>query len=59
MKMLKFIFYLIITFIIALLISNGLRAAKEIEDEEEKHGALVAQTMLFIVWILSAFLYFS
>lgn len=59
MKMLKFIFYLIITFIIFLLISNGLRAAKEIEDEEEKHGALVAQTMLFIIWVLSSFIYLN
>lgn len=59
MKMLKFIFYLIITFILFLLISNGVRAAKEIEDEDERRGALTAQLMLFIVWILSSFLYFS
>ena len=59
MKLLKFIFYLVITFILFLLISNGVRAAREIEDENERHGALTAQLMLFIVWMLSSFLYFN
>ena len=57
--MLKLIFYLVITFILFLLISNGVRAAREIENEDERKGALTAQLMLFIVWILSSFLYFS
>ena len=59
MKLLKFIFYLVITFILFLLISNGVRAAREIENEDERKGALTAQLMLFIVWILSSFLYFN
>lgn len=59
MKLLKFIFYLVITFILFLLISNGVRAAREIENEDERKGALTAQLMLFIVWMLSSFLYFN
>lgn len=59
MKLLKLIFYLVITFILFLLISNGIRAVKEIENEDERKGALTAQTMLFIIWILSSFLYLN
>ena len=55
--MLKTIFYFISTVILFLLIFNGLAAIREMEDEEEKHGALVSQLLLFIVWLVSYFLY--
>ena len=57
--MLKTIFYFISTIILFFLIFNGLSAIREIEDEDEKHSALTAQLMLFIVWMLSSFLYFN
>ena len=59
MQILRFIFYFILTAILFLLISNGVRAAKEIENEDERKGALSAQLMLFIVRMLSTFLYFN
>lgn len=57
--MLKTIFYFIPTVILFLLIFNGLVAIREMEDEEEKHGALVSQLLLFIVWLVSYFLYLN
>lgn len=57
--MLKTIFYFISTTILFFLIFNGLAAIKEMEDEEEKHGALVSQLLLFIVWLVSYFLYLN
>lgn len=59
MQILRLIFYFILTAILFLLISNGVRAAREIKDEDERRGALTAQLMLFIVWVLSSFLYFN
>ena len=59
MQILRFIFYFILTAILFLLISNGVRAAREIENEDERKGALTAQLMLFIVWVLSSFLYLN
>lgn len=55
--MLKTIFYFISTVILFFLIFNGLIAIREMEDEDEKHGALVSQFLLFIVWLVSYFLY--
>ena len=57
--MLKTIFYFISTVILFFLIFNGLSVIREMEDEDERHGALTAQLMLFIVWMLSSFLYFN
>ena len=57
--MLKTIFYFIYTVILFFLIFNGLSVIREMEDEDERHGALTAQLMLFIVWMLSSFLYFN
>lgn len=55
--MLKTIFYFMSTAILFFLIFNGLAAIKEMEDGEEKHGALVSQLLLFVVWLVSYFLY--
>lgn len=54
--MLKSILYFISTVILFFLIFNGLMAIREMEDEDEKHGALVSQFLLFIVWLISYFL---
>ena len=55
--MLKIFLIAIITIILFLLIYNGVHAISEIEDEDEKHGAIVSQVLLLVVWIASFFLY--
>ena len=55
--MLKIFLIAIITIILFFLISNGIHAISEIEDEDEKHGAIVSQVLLLVVWIASFFLY--
>lgn len=55
--MLKIFLIAIITIILSLLISNGIHAIREIEDEDERHGAIVSQVLLLVVWIASFFLY--
>ena len=55
--MLKIFLIAIITIILFFLISTGIHAISEIEDEDEKHGAIVSQVLLLVVWIASFFLY--
>ena len=57
--MLKSILYFISAIILFFLIFNGLAAIKEMEDEEEKHGALISQFLLFVVWLIDYFLYLN
>lgn len=57
--MLKTIFYFISTVILFFLIFNGLAVAREMEDEEEKHSALVPQLLLFTIWALTTFIYLN
>ena len=57
--MLKTIFYFISTVILFFLIFNGLAAIKEMEDEDERHGALVSQLLLFTIWVLTTFIYLN
>ena len=57
--MLKTIFYFISTVILFFLIFNGLAAIKEMEDEDERHGALVSQLLLFTIWVLVTFIYLN
>lgn len=57
--MLKTIFYFISTIILFFLIFNGLIAIREMEDEDEKHGALVSQLLLFIIWVFVTFIYLN
>ena len=57
--MLKTIFYFISTVILFFLIFNGLLAIREMEDEDERHGALVSQLLLFIIWVLTTFIYLN
>ena len=57
--MLKTIFYFISTVILFFLIFNGLSAIREMEDEDERHGALVSQLLLFIIWVLTTFIYLN
>lgn len=57
--MLKTIFYFISTVILFFLIFNGLIVIREMEDEDEKHGALVSQLLLFIIWVLVTFIYLN
>ena len=55
--MLKIFLIAIITIILFFLISNGIHAISEIEDEDERHGAVVSQVLLLVVWIASFFLF--
>lgn len=55
--MLKIFLIAIITIILFLLIYNGIHAIGEIEDEDERHGAIVSQVLLLVVWVASFFLY--
>ena len=55
--MLKIFLIAIITIILFLLMYNGIHAISEIEDEDERHGAIVSQVLLLVVWIASFFLY--
>lgn len=55
--MLKIFLIAIITIILFFLISNGIHAIDEIEDEDERHSAIVSQVLLLVVWIASFFLY--
>ena len=55
--MLKIFLIAIITIILFFLISNGIHAISEIEDEDERHGAMVSQLLLLVVWVASFFLF--